>query len=75
MLSRTTRFAAFVTIVAAGLMLTSPDRASAASSRFACGDDGLHTCCVDGGSTCPNGAFCCAFENRDVLFCGCTNAT
>ncbi len=74
MLSRTARLAALVTIAAAGLMLTSPSRAVAAS-RLGCGDGGLHTCCVDGGGACPNGAYCCAFDGGTMLFCGCLNAT
>lgn len=74
MLSRTSRLAALVTIAAAGLMVTSPSRAAAAP-YMGCGDPGLHTCCVDGGSLCPNSAYCCAFDDSDLLFCGCINQT
>jgi len=73
MLSRTARLATLVTIATAGLGLMAPHRAEAAS-RFACGDDGIHLCCISD-SSCGSGQFCCAFKDRDVLDCGCGNAT
>jgi hypothetical protein len=69
MLSRITRLAAVLTIASAGLTLIAP-RPAAAASRFACGDDCIHTCCVDDG-TCSTGGFCCAFNGTEILACGC----
>jgi hypothetical protein len=68
MLTRTARLAAMVVIAAAGLILTSPSRAAAAEN-LACGESGLHNCCVVG--FCPSGLYCCAFQDDTLLFCGC----
>lgn len=72
MLSRTARLAALVCCTAAGVLFAQPR--SAVATPLQCGDDGQHICCVDGGGACPTGqSWCCAFNDRDLLFCNCTS--
>lgn len=71
MLSRTARLAALITFTSAGLLIAEPNRA-AASTPFACGDDGLHICCIDSGGYCGGGQrWCCIFDSRALVSCEC----
>ena len=70
MLSRTSRLAASLVILAGAPLLATPG--SAATPRFDCGDSGSHSCCVDGGDVCDKD-WCCFFEGSGgpPIFCGC----
>lgn len=70
MLSRTARLAALITIASGGLTFTLPASAAVAVP-LACGDQGVHQCCVKS-TDCASGQYCCTFAaDGTSLGCGC----
>jgi hypothetical protein len=68
MFSRTARLAGLLAIVQGAVGMALPAKASA-SSRFQCGDSGVHVCCIF--TTCT---YCCVIDgNGNLSDCGCQN--
>lgn len=69
MLSRTSRLAAALAIMAGALFLSTPEPAIA-NNALACGDSGTHTCCIYT-DDCGGRKFCCVFYEGGPTTCGC----